>query len=193
MKETSTKVPGTYRKGREKRDEILDKALEIIGREGYQKSTLRRVAEEVGLTNAGVLHHFASKEDLFGQILARRDEMSRVQTKDKDTMVDRIIDSARLNRDVPGLSNLYNSLLAEAISPEHAAHKFFKERYAELSELLYTDVRQQHPSWSDEKCTGTARLILAAADGLQAHWLLDPEVDIVGELELLMEQFGLHS
>lgn len=191
MSEASVKESGTYPKGREKRQEILDKALEIIGREGYQKSTLRQVAQEVGLTNAGVLHHFASKEDLFGQVLARRDEINWVQTEGSETMVSRVIDSMGINAKVPGLSNLYNSLLAEAASPTHAAHNFFIQRYSELSEHLRKDIAQQQPEWSDEKCVRTARLILAAADGLQAQWLLDEEVDVVGELTLLTGEFGL--
>lgn len=191
MAETQRKSPGGYRKGREKRDEILEKALEVIGSDGYQKSTLRRLAEEVGLTNAGVLHHFASKEDLFTQILARRDEETRARTMDSETVVSAFVKSMAFNKGVPGLANLFNSLLAEAVSPEHVAHNFFKQRYVRLSEELSEDIQRQKPNWSSEKCLGAARLILASSDGLQAQWLLDAEVDTVAGLNLLVEELGL--
>ncbi|HET7802283.1 MAG TPA: helix-turn-helix domain-containing protein, partial [Humibacillus xanthopallidus] len=65
---------GAYAKGVAKREEILDAALAVIARNGYQRTSVRDIAEAVGLSQAGLLHYFSSKEALFAEVLRRRDE-----------------------------------------------------------------------------------------------------------------------
>ncbi|RAJ46416.1 TetR family transcriptional regulator [Kitasatospora sp. SolWspMP-SS2h] len=64
---------GSYAKGIAKREEILDTALEIVARVGYSRATVRELARAVGLSQTGLLHYFGSKEQLFVEILRRRD------------------------------------------------------------------------------------------------------------------------
>ncbi|WP_282203750.1 TetR/AcrR family transcriptional regulator [Kitasatospora fiedleri] len=64
---------GSYAKGIAKREEILDTALEIVARVGYSRATVRELAQAVGLSQTGLLHYFGSKEQLFVEILRRRD------------------------------------------------------------------------------------------------------------------------
>lgn len=182
-----------YKKGRRKRAEILEKALELISREGYQKSTLRQLGNVVGLTNAGLLHHFASKEDLFCQVLKKRDELSLQQYEREKSFLRKLVSIMRDNQAVPGLSLLYNSLLAEAVSPDHAAHDFFVNRFSSTVEDLLPDVSRARPDWDEHKCRQISRTLIAAADGLQAQWLLDPNIDVPGHLEALLESLGLDS
>ena len=47
---------------REKRAATLKVAVEIFGSKGYVNGTLADIAEQVGMTHAGVLHHFGSKQ-----------------------------------------------------------------------------------------------------------------------------------
>lgn len=69
---------GSYAKGVAKRGEILDAALEVIGRDGYSRATVREIADAVGLSQNGLLHHFGSKERLFVEVLRHRDELDRL-------------------------------------------------------------------------------------------------------------------
>ena len=64
---------GRYAKGEAKRQEILEVALALIAEHGFKKSTLREIGAAVGLSNAGVLHYFGSKEELFAEVLRLRD------------------------------------------------------------------------------------------------------------------------
>ena len=48
---------------------LLDAAAVVVRRDGVQAMTLARVAEEAGVSKGGLLHHFASKEDLVTGLL----------------------------------------------------------------------------------------------------------------------------
>ena len=54
---------GSYAKGVAKREEILERTLDVIATEGYDGASVKRIAEAVGLSQAGLLHYFDSKED----------------------------------------------------------------------------------------------------------------------------------
>lgn len=46
------------------RERILDVALDLFNDQGYDKTSLREVAEELGVTKAALYYHFARKEDI---------------------------------------------------------------------------------------------------------------------------------
>lgn len=54
-----------------KRESILDAAQQAFVNEGYDNSSMDRIAEIAGASKRTVYNHFASKEDLFGQVLDR--------------------------------------------------------------------------------------------------------------------------
>jgi AcrR family transcriptional regulator len=46
------------------RERILDVALDLFIEKGYDKTSLREIAEQLGFTKAALYYHFASKEDI---------------------------------------------------------------------------------------------------------------------------------
>lgn len=180
---------GSYAKGVAKREEILVAALGVIARNGYNRTSVRDLAEAVGLSQAGLLHYFASKEELFAEILRKRDEIDRERMPaDPERRVEGLIDVVRHNTEVPGLVQLYSELSTEASHADHAAHEFFRERYATLRAQLGAAVRsaQDRGELSDDlDADVVATLLLAAADGLQTQWMLEPGIDMAGHLEHL--------
>ena len=56
-------------------DAIIEAALQLFLERGYDNTPLSAVAERLGLTKAGVYHHFATKEDLL--FMAHRRTMER--------------------------------------------------------------------------------------------------------------------
>lgn len=52
---------------------ILDEAIQIIGEQGYRGSSINDLAKRCGLTTAGLLHHFGSKDGLLIALLEERD------------------------------------------------------------------------------------------------------------------------
>jgi AcrR family transcriptional regulator len=53
---------------------LLDAAAEVFARKGFAAATLDEIAERAGFTRGAFHHHFASKEELFLAVIARRDE-----------------------------------------------------------------------------------------------------------------------
>ncbi|MGY1717536.1 MULTISPECIES: TetR/AcrR family transcriptional regulator [unclassified Blastococcus] len=50
---------------------ILDHAAALFARRGFAKTSVQDVADAVGLSKAGLLHHFPSKEALHAAVLAQ--------------------------------------------------------------------------------------------------------------------------
>ena len=58
------------RPGQTARDEILDAAAELFTSLGYASTSTRRIAEAVGIRQASLYHHFATKDDILDALLA---------------------------------------------------------------------------------------------------------------------------
>ncbi|WKK70569.1 TetR/AcrR family transcriptional regulator [Rathayibacter oskolensis] len=67
---------GQYAKTAARRAEIVSAGLEVFSASGYHAASLREIAEKVGLSQAGVLHHFANKWELLSAVLTLRDDHS---------------------------------------------------------------------------------------------------------------------
>lgn len=185
---------GSYAKGLAKREEILTRALDVISHEGYAGASVKAIAEAVGLSQAGLLHYFDSKEELFTEVLRKRDEvdaLSRASGADEPSlgrMRAEFIALVRHNTDVPGLVQLFSRLAADATDPAHPAHEFFLDRSARLREVLGAAVARAQGDGrlrdGIEPAT-LARMVQALADGMQLQWLVDPTVDMIGPVEAL--------
>jgi AcrR family transcriptional regulator len=59
------------------RERILDAALDLFIEKGFDKTSLREIAEQLGVTKAALYYHFASKEDILMALHMRLHEFSR--------------------------------------------------------------------------------------------------------------------
>ena len=53
------------------RERILDIALELFTEQGYDKTSLRDIAERLGTTKAALYYHFERKEDILLELHLR--------------------------------------------------------------------------------------------------------------------------
>ena len=181
---------GPYSKTAQRRVDILDAALVVFAESGYRSGSLREVAAQVGISEAGLLHHFPSKGALLTAALDHRDELARqVVTFHVDdglaTLAD-LVSLARHNAAHPGVVELYCTLSAEATSTHHPAHGYFVDRYRDLRVNLgaaFADLERRGllvPGLTVPSATASS---IALWDGLQVQWLLDTSsVDLPGEL-----------
>lgn len=182
-----------YARGRASQELILDTALETIGRKGFGSTSLADIASQVGMTPAGLLHHFGSKENLFVEVLRRRDDVDRQRLggpgEDDLPLTLRI---ARHNVTVPGLIQLYVNLAAAAENREHPAHEYFRERYTLIRHRVTRDIEiRQDVGHFDPHAdaASVATMLIALSDGLQAQWAIDPSVDLFGTLLAFWKSF----
>ena len=174
-----------YAKGIAKRGEILEAALDVIATRGYRGASVREIAEAVGLSPAGLLHYFESKEQLFIAILRARDERD-VRTYGTDDAIETLLSVVRHNAAVPGLVQLYAQIAAEAGDPAHPAHAYFRERTEMVESATRAQVAQDQEAGrirGDLDPAWIVRSIHALADGLQSAWMLDPSIDMAAEIE----------
>src|SRR5882757_5851742 len=168
---------GPYAKGVARRGQILAAALEAYASSGAQGPSLRSIADSVGLTEAGVLHYFDSKDELLVEVLAARDraDMERFDLRTADGVWALFEHAAK----TPGLVKLLVDMTAASSSPDHPAHAFMQQRVASILDLVGRLLGDGDP-WK-------ARVLLAAAEGLQVQWLRDPSIDMVADLKRLYE------
>lgn len=188
---------GSYAKGDATREDLLAAALDVVGQVGYGRSSVREIAERVGITHAGLMHHFGSKDILFKEVLRKRDELSRRRSEEAGNSVgtpEHLMATVRSNAEVPGLVQLYVRLSGDASDEANAAHEFFAQRFRELRVVAAEQIRSfqaagRLPTGLDAE--RIAALILAAADGLQLQWLYDRDLDMAGHIGYMLEAFGL--
>lgn len=182
---------GSYAKGVARRQEILDRAIEVFARRGSDRTSLRAIAEEVGVTHAALRHYFGSLEELL--VAVYRESETRGGADDHDdpeaTPVELMCDWTESNREVQGLVQLYSTLVATALEEGHpAAREFATERFSRTRADLAERVRRNQRAGRirpDVDPLAVAALVIAASDGLQTQWLLDPDAPQDAALALL--------
>ncbi|GAB2619280.1 TetR/AcrR family transcriptional regulator [Pseudactinotalea suaedae] len=172
-----------------KREEILKAAIETFGSKGSTNGTLADIAEQVGMTHAGVLHHFGSKQKLLLEVLSYRDKTDVEELTDQHIpggpeLFLHLVRTAFANARRPGIVQVFTVLSSESVTNGHAAHSYFLERY----QVLRADVRDafevlcaQEGVTDREAIDKASASILAVMDGLQLQWLLEPTAVDLGE------------
>lgn len=183
---------GPYAKTAATRGAILDAALEVFGQTGYHKGSLREIAARIGISEAGVLHHFPSKRALLLAALERRDDVDRpaVISSDDEQQGRQLLRSivALVDRNMrrPGVVELYATLAGEATHETHPAHEFFTHRYVwvvDTIEAAFAALARDGGLRPGVGPRSAARQLVALMDGLQIQWLYAGErFDMAGEV-----------
>jgi AcrR family transcriptional regulator len=170
-----------FAKGEDRRQRILAEAERLLARNGWRNTSLAQIAREAGVTPAGLLHHFESKEQLLNAVLDARDA-------DDDAHADRSGDLiAELSRvpkrfeRAPELVGTFMVLLAENIAPDAPLHDRLHKRYraaAEIIKNLITTGQEKGLYRNDFDAATKATEILAFINGMEIQWLLDPSIPL---------------
>lgn len=163
------------------RERILDAALSVFFSRGYTKGSLLEIAELAGMTHAGVLHHFGTKNQLLLAVLDHRDRLDsqRLDGEAPPTgtaFLRRLAQTAELNSSRAGIVQTYAVLSAESVTPDHPAQDYFRNRFENLRARVADGFRELAPrDTPEERLLQAAAGVIAAMDGLQVQWLLSPE------------------
>ncbi|GAA2333978.1 TetR/AcrR family transcriptional regulator [Streptomyces caniferus] len=163
----------------ERREAILQAAMELIAERGYRRTSLAAVAERAGLTQQGLLHHFPTKELLLVGVLEARDrwDLAWAATASDTWRTDALAQIVDYNATRPGIVQTYTVLSADSVTEDHPARAFFESRFravrASMTEVLRAECGDTLPGGLTPE--RAAPLLAAVMDGLQLQWLLDPE------------------
>lgn len=190
--------PHTRMTAADRRAQILASATRLISERGFWGLTLRDVALDCGITEAGVLHHAGSKDGLLVAVLEYRDEVDMATLAERLTIPVSALDndpfpidlrtlcSALVARNAtqPEIVRLYTVLQSESLDESHPAHDYFQRREEWVMDLFARAARAH--GFTPTAAVTVAREALAAMDGLQLRWLraLD-SIDLVAEWDSL--------
>jgi AcrR family transcriptional regulator len=184
------------KRGAQRRRAILEAAIELFGRQGYQGTGLSAIAQEAGITASAITHHFGSKEGLLRAVLDEHDARSAARLsahagRGVTGLIDALLDNAdHMTRNVH-LATLHTTLQAEHLEAGPGDH--VRERFLQRSRLLRQAMAEilsagiadgELPACLDPNAT--AAEILAFQEGALILWRLDP--DNTG-LRMLYEHF----
>ena len=161
----------------DRRAAILNATVESFGRLGYYGTSLQRIATEVGLTKAGVLHYVGSKEGLLDLALTETydqqtvDIMAAMVTEERPLIAEMWRKVVAVNAVRPALVHMFSTLSAEALDPAHPAHDYFARREHD------TVASALNINWRVPDGVNVEHLLQAGfsmMDGLQLRWLRSP-------------------
>lgn len=178
----------------ERRAEILRAAAHTFGTKGYKTGSLADVAEQVGITHAGVLHHFGTKEQLLVEVLDYRDkedvrELAGQHIPDGIDLFHHLVRTARANERRRGIVQGFTVLTGESVTEDHPARDWVIDRYTTLrGQIVHAVQVVGGPGVTDATATAAANAIIAVMDGLQVQWLLDePVVQLAEQTRIAIE------
>src|SRR5690606_13313858 len=104
------------------------------------------------------------------------------------TAVEIMATAATANVGVPGLVQLYSTLVATAIEePAGESKEFFTRRFEVVRADMARRLREEQAAGTvrdDIDAETLATMLIAISDGVQTQWLLDPSIDLLRTLTL---------
>lgn len=173
-----------YATGRQRRARILDDATTLFGRGGFHNTSLRDIAERVGVGKSTLLHYFGTKEQLLAAVLRQRD--ARMIDRRSGEVLDPELELRCLGEEArrdaseePGLIELYAMLSTEAVVPSHPAHTYFADRFRRTI-AYFENLIGRATAGAGIHPRNEAIWLVGMWDGLQYQWLHDPATTDIG-------------
>jgi AcrR family transcriptional regulator len=181
-------------KGEDRRQRILAVAQRLLTRNGWRNTSLAQIAGEAGVSSAGLLHHFESKEQLLHAVLDVRDADDDLHADraggDLPSSIARVADRFRR---APELMGTYTVLLVENLAPDAPLHDRLVERYRDAMEIVAEMIRHGQRDGryrTDMDAAIKATEIIAFINGMETTWLLDPSMPIDQVFKEYAESLG---
>jgi AcrR family transcriptional regulator len=168
-------------KGEDRRQRILAATQRLLRKNGWRGITLAQIAREAGVSPAGLLHHFESKEQLLHAALDARDAYDDAQVDRSGDVVEQLERVAARFHEAPDLIGLFAVLLMENLEPDALLHDRFLNRYRVAVETVAEGIRRGQKAGryrTDLDPVVKAVEIVAFLNGMETAWLLDPTIPL---------------
>lgn len=147
-----------------RRELLLDAAARAFGRLGYEATRVEDIADEAGGAKGLLYRHFATKEDLFRALMARKGEHCAEGLQDR---LGQALDSGAGTADVvrKGLEGLVTMILDEVTSGTRVGNPAYEDGarlyHDRVRSVVVDAIRSASPATSE----ATAWLVAAALEG----------------------------
>ncbi|MFC9282319.1 TetR/AcrR family transcriptional regulator [Streptomyces collinus] len=145
------------------RQRIQDVALELFAEQGYEKTSLREIAERLDVTKAALYYHFKTKEEIIVSLF--------------EDLTKPIEDLIEWGRSQPHTLETKQELVrrySEALSGAEPLFRFMQENQATVRELRIGDAFK-------DRMRGLRDI------------LIDPEAELVDQVRSVSAMFTLHA
>lgn len=174
-------------RGTERRTAIVDAAVELFARSGYQGTSLGEIADRVGVSAPAILHHFGSKAGLLVAVLAevdRRhlDSSAAVFEPGGLETIRRLRRFAESMARAPQVSAIHLLLEAEHLHDDGPVGAFLRRRARAMRSMVAAAIRTGQAAGeirADVDPAAKAAEVVAYLDGAARSWLVDRELSIV--------------
>jgi len=166
--------------GKERRQQIVEAAVDLFSRKGFRGTTTREIAEAAGISEAMIFKHFATKRELYSAIIEAKSETEELlasaakaaRGKD-DTGVLRAV-GLKMMEQTERDPSLMRLLLFSALEGHELSEIFFESRVRRLHEFLSNYIRKRI---EDGRFRSVDALIAARGFlGMIVHYLLIHEL-----------------
>ncbi|WP_226346462.1 TetR/AcrR family transcriptional regulator [Agilicoccus flavus] len=184
---------GPYATGERTRAALVETALHLFAEQGFQRLSLRQIAELLGTSHTVLRHHFGTKEHLLAAVLESRTDDEAPQRDDlvrRDgflAALPQVLASHSQRRGVIGLDTV---MRVEALDASHPAHDLVRRQGREFREQVteaLTAERDAGRLRADLDPAALAPLVTALVSGLQTAWLEDPEQDMAAHARTFVD------
>ncbi|MDO4259459.1 MAG: helix-turn-helix domain-containing protein [Actinomycetaceae bacterium] len=194
MATSPEKKPRTRMSAQQRREQIIEVATALVATHGFNGLSLQKVADSVGITQAGLLHYIGTKDGLLELLLNSRYDRQGTPQDFIDsgdpaaTHPDGISLPAyfrylvAFNEARPHLMELYMTLGVEATNPDHPAYDSFIDRPARVWEFYSSFTWRLPPDIENAGGWTSMRplvdMSLQAMDGLQIRSYREPRISL---------------
>jgi AcrR family transcriptional regulator len=168
-------------KGEDRRQRILAVAQRLVARNGGRGTTLAQIAQEAGVSQAGLLHHFESKHQLLHAVLDARDADDEANADLSADIISSLEKVTERFRRAPDLIGTFSVLRMENLDPEAPLHERFLRRYRASVQAVAEGIRRGQRAGryrTDLDPAVKAMEIVAFLNGIETSWLLDPSIPL---------------
>ena len=161
MSDTRRAAPQQAR-ARRTRTAIIEAASRRFGAEGYRSATIAAIAADAGVTDAGLVDHFPTKEDLLFAVMQAADAELGTMAEERSALggleyFRQMRDWGELMERDASITALHTILSAEHLLDDSRINAYFRERYQNAVAFTTRAGRPKNQCSRSAPCTPSSR------------------------------------
>ncbi|NCB44448.1 MAG: TetR/AcrR family transcriptional regulator, partial [Clostridia bacterium] len=166
-----------------------------------ERATVRKIAQQAGLTTGAIYHHYKNKDELLFDVITRSlqfthhltDATKNQERKTGEELLQEIIREVEKRFSKVEEQRLFLILLNDAIAQETAIRDKYAENYREIIANAYQLLGESLGIYNSEKGRAVASILIAALDGMAIQQSLDVLPEERDEMVETFVEFFLKS